>query len=65
MMGTMDQQNLPGTVSEYPNWMQKSELLLEEIIADPRWQDLAGMFTDTRLNTGPVFRDETRIARSG
>lgn len=65
VVGTMDQQNLPGTVSEYPNWAQKSELLLEEIIADPRWQDLATMFTDTRMTTAPVFRNETRSARSG
>ena len=42
MIGTMDQQNLPGTVSEYPNWMQKSPLLLEEMIADPRWQRPGG-----------------------
>jgi 4-alpha-glucanotransferase len=48
ILGTLDQQNLPGTVSEYPNWMQKCPLLLEEIMADPRWQDLADMFRDTR-----------------
>lgn len=46
--GTMDQQNLPGTVSEYPNWMQKCQLSLEEIAADPRWQDFADMFRQTR-----------------
>jgi 4-alpha-glucanotransferase len=48
VIGTIDQQNLPGTVSEYPNWMQKYPLLLEEIIADPRWQVLADMFRTIR-----------------
>jgi len=48
VIGMIDQQNLPGTVSEYPNWMQKTTLSLEEIIADPRWQKLADMFRNTR-----------------
>jgi 4-alpha-glucanotransferase len=48
VIGTMDQQNLPGTVSEYPNWMQKCPLLLEEITADHRWHDLADMFRTSR-----------------
>ena len=48
VIGTIDQQNLPGTVSGYPNWMQKTPISLEEIIADPRWQDLADMFRNTR-----------------
>ena len=49
IVAAMDQQNLPGTVSEYPNWMQKIPLLLEEMMADPRWQDLADMFRTTRV----------------
>jgi 4-alpha-glucanotransferase len=28
----LDQQNLPGTMDEYPNWRQKFPLLLEEIV---------------------------------
>ena len=48
VIGTIDQQNLPGTVSEYPNWKQKVPLSLEEIMADPRWLDLAHMFRNTR-----------------
>jgi 4-alpha-glucanotransferase len=48
MVGTMDQQNLPGTVSEYPNWMQKTPLLLEQIIADQRWHDLAAVLQQDR-----------------
>lgn len=48
VIGTMDQQNLPGTVAEYPNWKQKTPLSLEEIMADPRWKDLAQMLRNIR-----------------
>ncbi len=48
VIGTLDQQNLPGTVTGYPNWRQKVPLALEEIMADPRWRDLAEMFRKTR-----------------
>ncbi len=48
VIGTMDQQNLPGTVSEYPNWMQKTPLPLEQIVADRRWRDLAGVLNKDR-----------------
>ncbi len=43
VIGTLDQQNMPGTVSEYPNWRQKYPLRLEEIVADGRWKELAAM----------------------
>ncbi len=52
IIATLDQQNLPGTVSEYPNWMQKTPLLLEQMAADPRFQDLADMFRDSRIGSG-------------
>lgn len=52
VIGTLDQQNLPGTVSEYPNWKQKAPLSLEELMADPRWLDLARMFRNTRPADG-------------
>jgi 4-alpha-glucanotransferase len=32
IFGWLDQQNLPGTRDEYPNWRQKFPLLLEEIV---------------------------------
>ena len=43
IIGTHNQQNLPGTVDEHPNWKQKTPLLLEEIIKDKRFKDLAEM----------------------
>ncbi|HXX57037.1 MAG TPA: 4-alpha-glucanotransferase, partial [Thermodesulfovibrionales bacterium] len=39
--GTPDQQNMPGTVDEYPNWKRKATLNLEEIISDERITDLS------------------------
>jgi 4-alpha-glucanotransferase len=38
IIGTLDQQNMPGTIDEYPNWRQKMPLLLEDIIADERFK---------------------------
>ena len=32
IFGWLDQQNLPGTKDEYPNWRLKLPLLLEEIL---------------------------------
>lgn len=40
VIGTIDQQNLPGTVNEHPNWKQKTPLTLREIIADERLSKL-------------------------
>jgi 4-alpha-glucanotransferase len=41
LIGTIDQQNLPGTVAEHPNWIQKTPLSLEEIFKDERLFGLA------------------------
>ncbi|MCJ7483742.1 MAG: 4-alpha-glucanotransferase, partial [Thermodesulfovibrionales bacterium] len=41
IIGTLDQQNLPGTVDEHPNWIRKTPLALEEIMQDQRFVDLA------------------------
>jgi 4-alpha-glucanotransferase len=43
IIGTLDQQNMPGTVDSYPNWMQKSHVTLEEIMIQGRFADLAEM----------------------
>ncbi len=60
VIGTIDQQNLPGTIAEYPNWRQKVPLALEAIVADPRWQDLALMFRNTR----PMKKEEVEVKGS-
>jgi len=43
IIGTMDQQNMPGTVDAHPNWMQKTPLTLEEMKKDRRFVDLSEM----------------------
>lgn len=47
VIGTIDQQNLPGTVTEYPNWKQKIPLTLSEIISDGRLANLFSAFRRT------------------
>ncbi len=44
VIGTMDQQNLPGTVDQHPNWIQKTPLTVEAIISDKRFRDLKEVF---------------------
>jgi len=43
IIGTLDQQNMPGTVDSYPNWMQKSPVTLEEIMTEERFAAVAEM----------------------
>ena len=44
IIGTMDQQNLPGTVDQHPNWVQKTPLTLEAIVSDKRFRGLKEVF---------------------
>lgn len=44
IIGTLNQQNMPGTVDTYPNWMQKTPISLEMILTDKRFSKLAEMF---------------------
>ena len=37
MVGTLDQQNLPGTVDSHPNWIQKTPQALEQIMRDEKF----------------------------
>jgi 4-alpha-glucanotransferase len=46
IIGTMDQQNLPGTVDQHPNWVQKTPLTLEAIVSDKRFRGLKEVFRD-------------------
>lgn len=43
IIGTLNQQNMPGTVDSYPNWRQKTPLALAEMISDQRFLSLAEM----------------------
>lgn len=53
VIGTADQQNMPGTIAEYPNWRQKTPLSLEAIMADKRFVELADMFRQAGRTAGP------------
>ncbi len=43
-----EQVNLPGTVTEHPNWRRKIGLTLEELAGDPRVRALTGMLREVR-----------------
>jgi len=40
----VDQQNLPGTTSEYPNWSIKMKYTLEDLNSSPEAKAYAAMF---------------------
>lgn len=47
ILGTLNQQNMPGTIDSYPNWMQKIDLSIDRIISDKRFFDLSKMLKNT------------------
>lgn len=47
-----DQQNLPGTTTQYPNWKRKMGYSLEQMSADPRAQELAGRYREWIKRSG-------------
>ncbi len=61
----LEQQNLPGTTWQYPNWKRKMRFSLEELESSPRAGDFARMFRTWMARTGrlkpvrsPVFDPE-------
>ena len=51
IIGTINQQNMPGTLDEHPNWRQKMPLSLDELFKDRRFIDLAEMLRKTMYHT--------------
>lgn len=45
VIGTLDQQNMPGITGSYPNWMRKTPLSLEQILGGTLFAELSGMFS--------------------
>ena len=43
IIGTINQQNIPGVVGSYPNWMQKTRVTVEKMFKDRRFSDLSEM----------------------
>ncbi|MGH9584566.1 MAG: 4-alpha-glucanotransferase, partial [Bryobacteraceae bacterium] len=46
-----EQQNLPGSTAQYPNWRRKMKLAVEELNT-PAWQPYVAMFRDQLARTG-------------
>ena len=51
-----DQQNLPGSTSEYPNWRRKMQYTIEELHSDPRAHDFARMLRNWLERSGRSVR---------
>jgi len=51
-----EQQNLPGTTAEYPNWRRKMRYSIEELETDPTVADFVRMFRDWLERTGRLAR---------
>jgi 4-alpha-glucanotransferase len=41
-----EQINMPGTVTEYPNWRQRWPLALEALASDPRFKRIAAVLEE-------------------
>ena len=47
-----DQQNLPGTTEQYPNWRHKMRYAIEELHSNPQAEACSKMFHDWLQRTG-------------
>ena len=47
-----EQQNLPGSTAEYPNWRRKMKCTVEELWGSPEIQSFTHMFRDWMERTG-------------
>jgi 4-alpha-glucanotransferase len=50
-----EQQNLPGSTWEYPNWRRKMRYSLEQLEADPRVADFTNMLRYWLEKTGRLW----------
>jgi 4-alpha-glucanotransferase len=53
-VGAVEQINMPGTVSEYPNWRHRLPVAIEDIEANPAFQEVIGALTEERGPSRPV-----------
>jgi 4-alpha-glucanotransferase len=55
----VEQQNLPGTTWQYPNWCRKMRFTIEELYSDAEARAFTAMFRNWILNSGrrnqPVY----------
>ena len=52
----LEQQNLPGTTAEYPNWRRKMRFTVEELRSDPQARGFTEMFRNWIGNSGRANR---------
>jgi 4-alpha-glucanotransferase len=57
--GAVEQQNLPGTVDEYPNWRRRYPVTVDALAADPRLADTAAVFNPASPGE-PADKDQQR-----
>lgn len=51
IIGTIDQQNMPGVLDEYPSWRQKTTVSLEEILCFKPFLELPRIFKERSLRS--------------
>jgi 4-alpha-glucanotransferase len=56
LMKREDQQNLPGTTAEYPNWRHKTRFTVEEMLLNSRTADHVEMYRSWLERTGRLNR---------
>jgi len=52
----LEQQNLPGTTAEYPNWRRKMRFTVEQLRSDPQAQGFTEMFRNWIAKSGRANR---------
>lgn len=50
----LDQQNMPGTTWQFPNWRRKTKFTVEELASSPLARDFASMFRYWLMKSGRV-----------
>ncbi len=59
-LGAVEQQNLPGTIDEHPNWRRRASAPVERLAGDPRLARLGRTMTDAgRAASRPSTEEET------
>ncbi len=61
----IDQQNLPGSTWQYPNWRRKMKFSVEELRFSGRAHDFAVMFRNWLEKTGRLDQRSARTSESG
>jgi 4-alpha-glucanotransferase len=57
-----EQQNLPGSTHQYPNWRRKMKFTVEELRYSGLAQDFAAMFRNALVRTGRTHIAERLLA---